>query len=423
TSVVARLLRRCYMEIYAYYNALPYGVGASEEFQLTVCFPLSPEATGVSSKFTSRGLSPNFGDGPYFISHVMGHPIGVYMSPSHVDFTYEGNHVIGDRTGLYTAQYSFSVTGRLYKYEWIVNKNADDDYDIKEIQDHFIGDRNVYHWETTHQSVIKNRFPYVTKVGWEPGVFNFLQSEYEVFQAAVSLGIYLAPYATLWSSAYVDAVDQIPKISVNAVEGILDAIDTLRGIYYVLTDPIHALRDFIHGVKDWGNDWLSYRYVYTTTKLDINSVKEGMRAISKVKSLMKEEYSVTGRAKDGLISVGVKVTFKMCDIIPDSYEELFRQYGLVPSAYDMWDIIPFSFMVDWFAQLGDILELFGKFSNTLRYRPTQTWFTAVTVYQNQTTFFRVPGTRLSIPPKYEFREVSDKTLAMRITDFVAIFKP
>lgn len=405
------------MNTIVYYDAIPYGLGVSKNRQMTVCFPLNPEATGVSSRFTDRGLSPNYGDGPYFCSTVDGHPTGVYISPSVMDI--DQFHIV--RVSNTVIERTDGPRRR--RYEWIVNKNSNDDYDITAIQDDWYYGDGPYRWQQTYTNVVSTGWYPIRSVGWEAGVFNFLQNEYETFQAAVSLKIYLAPYATLWSTAYVDAVDKIPAISVNAVEGILDLFDFLRGLYSALRDPISALHDAIHSIKDWGNDWLSYRYVYTTTKLDISEIISGMKAISEINNLTKEEYSVTGRAKDGQISVGVKVTFKMCDLIPKSYEELFRQYGLVPSAYDLWDIIPFSFMVDWFAQLGDILENFGKFSNTLRFRPTQTWFTAVTVYQNQRTFFRVEGTRLSIPPKLEFREVSNKTLAMRITDFVAIFKP
>lgn len=398
------------------YTAVPYGTGASRDKQLTIAFPLEPEATGVSSRFTSRGLSPNYGDGPYFKATTGGKPVGVYMSPSVMDF--DGYHCV--RTGQQTAYVQDGPSS--VHYEWIVNKNSSGDYDVTEIHDNYYpGGVDRRQW--TIHDVIASNWSYLRIVGWEVNSFNYLQNEYQTFQAAVELGIYLAPYASLWSRAYVDAVDKIPHISVNAVEGILDSIGFLRGLYTTLRDPISALRELSHGARDWGNDWLFYRYVYNTTKLDISDVKAGMQAISEMNNLMKEEYSVTGRAKDGVISVGVKVTFNMCDLIPSSYEELFRQYGLVPSAYDMWDIIPFSFIVDWFAQLGDILENFGKFSNTLRFRPTQIWFTAVTEYQDQKVFFRVPGARLSIPPKYEYRESSDKTLAMRITDFVAIFKP
>lgn len=406
------------MNTRVYYDAVPYGTGISQNRQMTMCFPLSPEATGVSSRFTSRGLSPNFGDGPYFCSTAMGKPMGVYISPSVMDF--DGYHLV--RTGPYeivrTDRY-----GEKRVYKWIVNKNSNGDYDITEIQDDYNSSGGPYRWSHTYKNVISTGWYPIRTVGWEEATFNYLQNEYQTFQAVTLLEIYLAPYATLWSSAYVDAVDKIPKISINAIEGVFDLIGFLRGLYATLTDPIGALRELSHNARDWGNDWLSYRYVYTTTKLDISEIKSGMRAISEINNLIKEEYSVTGRAKDGLISVGVTATFKMCDIIPSSYEELFRQYGLTPSAYDLWDIIPFSFIVDWFAQLGDILENFGKFSNSLRFRPTRIWFTAVTEYQGQTTFFRVPGTRLSIPPKYEFRETSDKTLAMRITDFIAIFKP
>lgn len=407
------------MDTIVFYDAIPYGTGISQSRQMTICFPLAPEATGVSSRFTSRGLSPNFGDGPYFSATAQGRPIGVYISPSVMDF--DGFHIV--RTSPTTA-YWVNQYGDRRDYEWIVSKNSNGDYDIRYTQKTYqASDGSIGWWENTYHDVLATGWYPIRTVGWEEATFNYLQNEYQTFQAVTLLGIYLAPYATLWSSAYVDAVDKIPKISVNAIEGVFDLIGFLRGLYATLLDPISALRELAHNARDWGNDWLSYRYVYTTTKLDISEIKSGMRAISEINNLIKEEYSVTGRAKDGLISVGVTATFKLCDLIPSSYEELFRQYGLTPSAYDLWDIIPFSFIVDWFAQLGDILENFGKFSNTLRFRPTRIWFTAVTEYQGQTVFFRVPGTRLSIPPKYEFRETSDKTLAMRITDFIAIFKP
>lgn len=415
------------VQLRAYYDAFPFGLGFS--FGITLCIPLDQKAVGVSSCITSRGQSPSYGDGPYFKSVVQGHPEDLYISPDYGEYyqpssgsTFKVTRVAQNE--VYWEQWQGGRLIRTSRRTVNISPNGSD-YNIQiDYVDYYPlnGSTGYYTWRL--ENVIAKGHYTVRTVSWVPTPFAFKYGEDTAFNTWCDIGVYMHPYASLFSTAYVTACSQIPSITVNAIEGVLECIDTLRWLYTLANDPIHGLRALVaESQQNPGDLWLSYRYQFTTTRLDLREIKRGYNAILKLKSLTQDEYSVVGRAADGPISVGAKVTFKICDLVPQSYEELLRQYGMVPSAADMWDIIPLSFVVDWFAQIGGILENFGNFSNSLRLRPSAIWYTVKTNYQGQSTFFRIPGKVLNIPPKYEFYQPSGKTVKMRIADYVTLFCP
>lgn len=412
------------VSIRVWYDKAPFGLG--HPAGVTICLPLNQKAVGISSTMTSRGQSPSYGDGPYFKSVVQGHPEDLYISPDYLEYKYIDDLYKTTRVAENEIFWELFRKGSFCESHRIVYeiKPNGSDYDV------VISTTDTYRYGgTVHSSgvasrVIANGHPNLRVVSWVPTPFSFKYDEELAFNTWCDIGVYMHPYASLFSTAYVAACSQIPSITVNAVEGILECIDTLRWLYTLANDPIHGLRAMVEETKQNPGDlWLSYRYQLTTTRLDLREIKRGYNAILKLKSLTQDEYSVVGRAADGPISVGAKVTFKMCDLVPQSYEELMKQYGMVPSAADMWDIIPLSFVVDWFAQIGGILENFGNFSNSLRLRPSAIWYTVKTNYQGQSTFFRIPGKVLNIPPQYEFYQPSGKTVKMRIADYVTLFCP
>jgi hypothetical protein len=101
--------------------------------------------------------------------------------------------------------------------------------------------------------------------------------------------------------------------------------------------------------------WLQYRYVYNTTKADYEQfvrakVGEFLGSLDQNRVL---------RGSIGLSDGVLKVKMRLTDNTKPNFEKMLiglNQYGLFPGLYNLWDMIPFSFIADWFSNLGDELQ-------------------------------------------------------------------
>jgi len=160
---------------------------------------------------------------------------------------------------------------------------------------------------------------------------------------------------SLQQAAYLDALDKIPVLNDNTVSNVLEIVSFLKGI--ILDHRVEIPRSL-------SSAWMAYRYSYTTTKLD---VKEAVGFVHRTmgKDLFGKGFSCYGSASD--IIKGVPVTCrcrfdckqKELDRLESIMSALYR-YGLSPSFYIFWDMVPYSFIVDWFIPVGDILSGYDK---------------------------------------------------------------
>lgn len=99
--------------------------------------------------------------------------------------------------------------------------------------------------------------------------------------------------------------------------------------------------------------WLWYRYSYCTTKSDIKELAKFQNVIS---TILDKKGSYGTFLYNGIFyrcSLVVEPASNSWDrIISDALYNL----GLAPTLNNIWDMIPFSFIVDWFASVGDVLE-------------------------------------------------------------------
>jgi hypothetical protein len=105
-------------------------------------------------------------------------------------------------------------------------------------------------------------------------------------------------------------------------------------------------------------------------------------------------------------------------------------YGLSPSFYVIWDMIPYSFIVDWFIPVGDILNSYDKksmyertydFSNlwySLKYERTVADGSSISAYTRWGA---------SSPPEYNgfytlenMGDPSKRTIGFRILDAMSL---
>jgi hypothetical protein len=171
--------------------------------------------------------------------------------------------------------------------------------------------------------------------------------------------------------------------------------------------------------------WLKYRYVFSTTKMDVEDVRDLYYRIEEL--------------KDQLTPIKIRGTYRHSDntlfrfkasMNPD--QEFLEKLGSIPgylgeaSWTDVWDLIPWSFMIDWFAHVSDLLEYAERWGSAVEveYPLSDIWYSVETSTEGQLVYFRIPGDPnrpMMGSPFLSIRRASTKSLAMRATDCLAIF--
>lgn len=126
------------------------------------------------------------------------------------------------------------------------------------------------------------------------------------------------------------------------------------------------MRKFVYdcskkGAKWVADGWLKYRYAYNTTKSD---VEEYIQKVVKQKMF-------TSATREGLTSAkvlrgSIPISFGEMRVKMRLHDNPFAGFdrclinadrrGLLPGLYNTWDMVPFSFVADWFSGLGDIFQ-------------------------------------------------------------------
>lgn len=192
-------------------------------------------------------------------------------------------------------------------------------------------------------------------------------------------------------------------------------------------------------LKKTANIWLAKRYVYDTTMLDLQEFTSGkykdvLEAATDFISPWEHGHASSrayvktqnGIQLTGKFSVSIWGKPNISNGIQDIY---FRQsrLGLVNTS-NLWDIVPFSFMVDWFTNLGDFFGALDtkihlgaghyEFDNTI-----MTWyFTQSSQYGPMKAFIRrvTPGCSGVQMDAWNTYSASTRTWLKRVNDFVAI---
>ena len=223
------------------------------------------------------------------------------------------------------------------------------------------------------------------------------------------------------SSCALEALNSL-KANTNNMQNIFSIINLAQGLLHPSKLPslLRALPK--RGAKTLTSDaWLKYRYVYKTTLSDI---EEMTRFI--IQGL---DHSNTITLRGGLSTPGgtcrVRINAKMKDLNQFAF---LQQYGVAPDLYNIWDSIPFSFVVDWFVGIGDFAQQISDQQWSMNFdivSCTTSWKWTDNI---QTTLGPVPFTHYqrfvtsTAPPfvPYSSDTVSDRTLIKRIIDGAAL---
>jgi hypothetical protein len=218
-----------------------------------------------------------------------------------------------------------------------------------------------------------------------------------------------------------DLVDSVPRMSDNNISNMLEIIGFIKAL--VIDREIEI-------PKSLTDLWLGYRYQYSTTKMD---VKEAIAFVKRNKSL--GDYSkLKCYGQSSIDYLGTTVTCRaVATVSPktlDTVRKIWRSlytYGLTPSFYVVWDMIPYSFIVDWFLPIGNILAVWDterEFKEMYRIKDLQysLTYTVPSRYGTIRCYSRwLAGAPPELQGHYFFdNSASKKTVVKRILDATSI---
>jgi hypothetical protein len=165
----------------------------------------------------------------------------------------------------------------------------------------------------------------------------------------------------LISEAYYDACQNVPRLNDNSISNIMELGGFIKSL---LIDRRVEIPHSLSGA------WLSYRYQYGTGKLD---VEEAIQFVHRHMDLQGVD-EITSYGQSHTMIDGVDVTCRCCFHVKPkdvgTLDRLWRAlytYGLTPSFYVIWDMIPYSFIVDWLIPIGEIA---GRMDASVAYSGT-----------------------------------------------------
>lgn len=246
--------------------------------------------------------------------------------------------------------------------------------------------------------------------------FNFRHNEWDAYMGSQQLDADLFPnlYRSGFSSAYINAMEDIPEIQCNNIANLLDIVDLLRNIKKM------NFSKFVKEFKNWRELWLSYRYVVNTTKADI---EETYDVVSRVNAVLKSSkpFKVRGTFRKDEMLFRCTVTLDPSVLLPSDTSSYLKKAGLELNAYNAWDLVPYSFVVDWFLHIGDLIEWAERFSEGVEVPIRDCWYSYESAYSDAIIYFRVKCSGILGTPFLTTTNASDRTLLMRFTDAVALF--
>ena len=160
-----------------------------------------------------------------------------------------------------------------------------------------------------------------------------------------------------------NAVDNIQYTDINTMAYLKDLKEfasELQAIANLVKNPLNP--------KSWASLFLNFQYGSRLTISDTFKLFNGIiRCARDVKKLRKKTWR-SSRAMDlsvvshpilgceGSRLTNYKIYYKPYDNGIMSYVHKLANWDLLPTSANLWDFIPFSFVVDWFVDIGGLLE-------------------------------------------------------------------
>lgn len=224
--------------------------------------------------------------------------------------------------------------------------------------------------------------------------------------------------------AYIDAIQNLPQQSVNNVQNALTALGAIMKLGSGNPKLVVKGIDDVHDLKKaFSEAWLAYRYQYQTTAMDIHETADYLIRYARSKKGIK----CNGFFKE--VYEGVTYTYRCSfhlkgeDVV--GLQSDIEKLGLELSAYNAWDLVPYSFIADWFLRIGDRLEFYEDRNRALKLSPGPVWYSVTkqfeTDYSVEDYYWRWQGDPPYISPTLTLDgDPSKSTLIKRAIDVFAL---
>jgi len=219
----------------------------------------------------------------------------------------------------------------------------------------------------------------------------------------------------LFSAAYYDAQEKLPQILSNTVQNIIELAQTI--ISFANGIDIGDLRN----LKELtGHAWLAYRYQYNTTISDLEELESQLERFDDMSRALGNVTSY-GKASDDTGNY-------FCALVVDPQEILSRsfskRFNLRLTLANAWDMIPYSFIVDWFTNIGEVLRAIDRWLDAPSFGSVRCWYSYTNTYNTDegllTCYFRYSGGRPLLPYWSMDLNRSGKVWGWRATDVVSL---
>lgn len=120
------------------------------------------------------------------------------------------------------------------------------------------------------------------------------------------------------------------------------------------------------GLKKTSNTELSTSYGLMPNERDLEAVAVGLHALARYASEPARKHARHTSEEAGFLGTPIKSTNVLTveseqlssDFLGTSMQLIraWGQWGMYPTASDLWDVVPFSFAIDWFVNFGSVLD-------------------------------------------------------------------
>lgn len=175
------------------------------------------------------------------------------------------------------------------------------------------------------------------------------------------------------------------RITIGDDKAILDAFSNLRyaafnGLAFtkdtsrLVRDTFRLVRDFKrvkHDPSRLGSIWLSYRYGHRLYFNDCRTLLQAADSVRRARPLKfrgrhVEELSIFEGTKTRVECNFTLYASPFC--LQDlGFEQTLRALDFWPSAENLWDLVPYSFIADWFINLTDVCRRYDAQADMLRF--------------------------------------------------------
>lgn len=190
------------------------------------------------------------------------------------------------------------------------------------------------------------------------------------------------PLADAMGNVFVDATAKIPVMSQNNLKTIWLCRDCLNLLLTARSGDIDVFEDALEKAslivgrskkkllsQFFGTNWEQFRqlwfqgrYVWSTNWSNYDSFYRYMldHALASQRNLPHKVYSSHVFDEDARITVGVTYREKVLEGMLKIYDQSYKM-GILPTSYVLWDLVPFSFVFDWFVPIGNTLSAYTRY--------------------------------------------------------------